>query len=153
MQNYSELIAPCGMNCAVCSGYLALKNDVKSKGIRMPYCKGCRPRDKKCAFLKKRCELLLSNKVEFCFECKDFPCEKLKHIDKRYQTFFRMSLIGNLEFIKENGISKFLEVHEGKWLCPKCNEAICCHNSLCFNCDLDELRERALSRKKLYRWE
>ena len=33
-----ELVAPCGMNCAVCSGYLALKHDVKSKGVKMPYC-------------------------------------------------------------------------------------------------------------------
>jgi hypothetical protein len=32
-----ELIAPCDMNCAVCSGYIALKNDVKKKGVRMSY--------------------------------------------------------------------------------------------------------------------
>jgi hypothetical protein len=153
MQGEPELIAPCGMNCAVCSGYLAYKNDVKKRGVMMPYCEGCRPRDKKCAFLKKRCELLRDNKVKFCYECKDFPCEKLGHIDKRYQTFFRMSLIGNLEFIKKNGMSRYLETQEDKWRCPTCGGAICCHNGLCFNCDFDELRERALSRKKLYRWE
>jgi hypothetical protein len=153
MYDKAELIAPCGMNCAVCSGYLALRHDAKRKEIRIPYCKGCRPRDKKYAFLKKRCELLLNNKVEFCYECKDFPCEELKHIDKRHQTFFRMSLIGNLEFIEENGISKFLEVQKEKWRCSKCGGAICCHNGLCFNCDLDVLRERVLGRKKMYRWE
>ncbi|MHB8086476.1 MAG: DUF3795 domain-containing protein, partial [Dehalococcoidia bacterium] len=48
-----ELIAPCGMNCAVCSRYLALKYNVKSKGIKISYCTGCRPRDRKCALLKK----------------------------------------------------------------------------------------------------
>ena len=148
MHDNLELIAPCGMNCALCASYLALKNDLRSKGVRMPYCKGCRPRDKKCAFLKKRCDLLLNNKVEFCYECKDFPCEELKHIDKRYQMFFRMSPISNLEFIKKNGLSKFSETQEEKWRCPTCGEAICCHNGLCFNCDLDELR----GRKKLYRW-
>ena len=31
-----DLIAPCGMNCAICSGYLAYKNDVKNKGVRLP---------------------------------------------------------------------------------------------------------------------
>lgn len=153
MHHRSELIAPCGMNCNVCSGYLAFTNDVKNQGIKMPYCEGCRPRDKKCAFLKKSCELLLSNKVEFCSECKDYPCEKLKHVDKRYQTLFRMSLIGNLESIEEDGILKFLEAQEEKWRCSKCGGIVCCHNGLCFNCDLDELRERALARKKLYRWE
>ena len=104
----------------------------------MPYYEGCRPRYKKCAFLKKRYDLLLSNKVEFCCECQEFSCEKLKHIDKRYQTFFRMSLIQNLESIERNGMSKFLESQEVRWRCPKCGEAICCHNGLCFNCDLDE---------------
>ena len=110
-----ELVAPCGMNCAICSGYLALKYNVKSKGIRMPYCKGCRPRNKKCAFLKKRCELLLNDKVKFCYECEGFPCESLKHIDKRYQTFFRMSSIDNLGFIQKNGVSRFLEAQRKKW--------------------------------------
>jgi hypothetical protein len=85
-----ELIAPCGMNCALCSGYLALRHEITRQGSRMPYCEGCRPRDKKCAFLKKRRELL-RNKVQFCFECQDVPCERLIKIDTRYPAFFRMS--------------------------------------------------------------
>lgn len=144
-----ELVAPCGMNCAVCSGYLALKHDVKSKGIRMPYCQGCRPRDKKCAFLKRKCELLLDNKVRFCYECDSFPCERLEHIDKRYQTHFRTSLIENLQAIRKNGLPEFLKKEEKKWQCQKCGETICCHNGICFNCSLDRLKNK----KKLYRWE
>ncbi len=97
------------MDCAICSGYLAFQHDVKSKGIRMPYCTGCRPRDKKCAFLKKRCKLLLGKRVTYCYECKGFPCKRLVRIDKRYRTFFRMSMIENLQFLKRNGIKAFLE--------------------------------------------
>jgi len=144
----TELIAPCGMNCAVCSGYLALTYDTKSKGIRMPYCKGCRPRDKKCAFLKKKCELLLNNQVTFCYECKDFPCERLKRLDKRYQMFFRMSMIENLKFIQKSGTAAFLKMQETKWRCPECGQVICCHNGMCFNCSLDKLQ----TKKQLYRW-
>ena len=144
----SELIAPCGMNCGICSGYLAYGHDIKNKGIRMPYCSGCRPRDKKCAFLKKRCDLLLNKEVKYCYECIKFPCENLLHIDKRYKTFFRMSMIENLEFIKNNGIEEFFEKEEEKWNCPKCGDVICCHNSICFNCGIEKLR----SKKKLYRW-
>ena len=143
------LIAPCGMNCGICSGYLAHKYDAKSKGIRMPYCTGCRPRDKKCAFLKKRCNLLLSYKVQYCYECSDYPCERLRHIDNRYKKYFRMSMIENLEFIKENGIKQLLKKEQEKWKCPECEAVICCHNGICFNCGLDELRNK----KKLYRWE
>jgi len=144
-----ELIAPCGMNCAICSGYLAYHHDVKSKGIKMPYCIGCRPRDKKCAFLKKRCEPLMSNKVKYCYECSSFPCEGLKHLDNRYRTYFKMSMIENLEYIKNIGIKPFLEEQEEKWKCPKCGGVICCHNGLCYKCNLDKLRQK----KHKYRWE
>ena len=144
-----ELIAPCGMNCGVCSGYLALKNDIRSKGVGMPYCAGCRPRDKQCAFLKKRCSRLMSGRVQYCYECDEFPCRNLQHIDKRYRTLYRMSMIENLECIRENGIEAFLEKEEKKWRCPECGAVICCHNGICFSCGLEKLRKK----KILYRWE
>lgn len=73
----------------------------------MPYCTGCRPRDKQCAFLKKRCDLLLNKKVKYCYECEDFPCTRLQHIDKRYRTFHRMSMIENLQYIKKKVLKNF----------------------------------------------
>ena len=106
-------------------------------------------RDKKCAFIKKGCHLLLSGQIEYCYECSDFPCEKLRKLDKKYRTRFRMSMIENLQYIKENGIKQFLIREEQKWKCPDCGETICCHNGICFNCGLDLLRNK----KKLYRWE
>jgi len=60
-----------------------------------------------------------------------------------------MSLLENLAFIKKNGMEKFLLNQKKKWQCPTCGETICCHNGLCFNCNLDKLK----SKKKLYRWE
>ena len=143
-----ELAAPCGMNCNVCSGYLAFRYDLKNKGIRMTYCIGCRPRDKKCAFLKKRCKRLMNHTVQYCYECPEYPCENLRNIDTRYQTLFRMSLLENLTDIKENGINKFLEIQEKKWRCNSCEGTICCHNGLCFQCDSERLRNK----KKRYRW-
>lgn len=144
-----ELIAPCGMNCNVCSGYLALQHDIKSKDIRMSYCKGCRPRNKNCAFLKKRCSRLHDPSVTFCYECTDYPCENLKQIDTRYKTLFRMSLLENLAAIKTNGMETFLRTQQEKWRCPTCGGTICCHNGLCFHCDSDRLRKK----KQKYRWD
>ena len=142
-----ELIAPCGMNCGVCVSYLAQKNNLKDKGFAKSYCAGCLPRGKNCAFMKKQCALLGNGLVRFCFECADFPCQRLKNLDIRYRSKYHMSMIENLEFIKTYSLEGFLEKEEAKWRCPTCGELICCHNGLCLNCDLDTLR-----RNKKYRW-
>ncbi len=144
-----QLIAPCGMNCAVCSAYLALKFDLKKKGFGRTYCSGCLPRGKNCAFMKKSCSLLGQGLVRFCFHCPDFPCRRLKTLDKRYRTFYHMSEIENLNFLKERGVEAFLEKEKAKWRCTRCGGVICCHNGLCYNCDLDKLR----AKKHKYRWE
>ena len=144
-----ELVAPCGMNCNVCAAYLAVTHDVKSKGLRMMYCIGCRPRNKPCAFLKKRCDRLRNGNVNYCYECPTFPCDGLSAIDKRYRTQFRMSEIENLRLIRDEGIEAFLKAEERKWKCPKCGGVMSCHNGLCFSCDLDTLRKK----KRLYRWD
>ena len=145
----AELIAPCGMNCALCSAYLSFAHDMKSKGVRISACKGCRPRGKNCAFLKKKCERLQSGKVDFCYACPEFPCDRLQHLDKRYRTLFRMSMVENGRFIKEHGMADFLESQAAQWRCPQCGGVICCHNGICYNCSLEKLKQKKLK----YRWE
>ena len=144
-----DLIAPCGMNCGICSSYLAFKYNVKQKGIKIPCCKGCRPRGKLCAFLKKKCSLLLNNSIQYCHQCNDFPCKNLNGIDKRYRTLYRMSMVENLSAIKAKGIEVFLREQEETWKCPECGEVICCHNGVCFNCGIEIIKRR----KQKYRWE
>lgn len=143
------LIAPCGMNCNICRGYLALTHEVKRQGIQMSYCKGCRPRNKNCAFLKKKCGRYLDGRLQYCYQCPVFPCESLSRLDRRYRTNYRMSMIENLKYIKHNGVEKFLVSEEAKWRCPKCGGIICCHNGICFSCGLAELK----SKENKYRWE
>lgn len=142
-----KLIAPCGMNCGTCIYYLSMKNELNKKGFRKTYCPGCLPRGKNCTYMKKNCELLGEGLIRFCTECKDYPCKRLKALDKRYRMKYHMSMIDNLEFRKEYGMERLLEREEAKWLCPECGEVICCHNGLCLSCSLDTLRE-----KKTYRW-
>lgn len=144
-----QLIAPCGMNCALCSGYLAFKNDLKSKGINHHYCKGCRAENKQCAGIKKRCEKLNKDEIEFCFVCNDYPCSNINRIDVRYKKFYRMSEIENLNFIKIFGVKKFIKQQEKTWKCKNCGELICCHNGICYSCQSDKLK----ARKNRLRWE
>ena len=129
-----QLIAPCGMNCGICSAYLAYAHDLRSKGIKATYCTGCIDRDKKCAFVKKRCDLLMNNEVRFCYECDGFPCDRLQKLDRGYRTKYGMSMIGNLESIRDNGIDAFLAQQSEKYKCPTCGGVICVHNGKCYNC-------------------
>ncbi|MGZ4924442.1 MAG: DUF3795 domain-containing protein [Halobacteriota archaeon] len=144
-----ELIAPCGINCSVCSRYLAHKYDLRSKGIRVPYCTGCRLRGKKCAFLIKRCDLLTNHKAQFCFECSSFPCRNLERINDRYQKHYRTSLIENLTYIEQHSLAAFAQKENAKWQCAKCGAELCCHNGVCYNCGVNSLQKR----KKWYLWE
>jgi hypothetical protein len=136
------LVAPCGMNCAICGNYLAQQYDLKKSGIQKSYCAGCRPRGKNCAFMKKNCALIGEGRIQYCYLCADFPCRRLKNLDKRYRTKYHMSMIENLIYIKEQGIDKFLEKEAEKWQCPECGGVISCHNGICYNCGLDKLKNR-----------
>lgn len=142
-----SLIAPCGMNCSLCIAYQFKEKDINKLGFKKSYCPGCIPRGKNCTHMGDRCELLGKGIVRYCFECDLFPCKRLKSLDKRYHTKYHMSMIANLEFIKEHGIEAFLEKEAKKWICSDCGGVICCHNGLCLNCNLDSLLQN-----KKYRW-
>lgn len=123
------LIAPCGMNCGICRAYLREKNT----------CPGCRGADTNkpitCVRCKiKNCEVFQKEKAKFCFKCKNFPCNNLKHLDVRYRTRYHMSMIENLEYIKKSGIKKFMGNEKIRWACSGCGGIICVHNSCCCNC-------------------
>ena len=94
-----------------------------------------------------QCELLKNGRIRFCYECSDFPCRRLKGLDKRYRTKYHMSMIENLKAIQRKGIDDFLKSEKEQWACPKCGQPICCHNGLCLHCDLEILRTN-----KRYRW-
>jgi len=141
------LIAPCGMNCSLCIAYQFKEKDLNKRGFHKKYCPGCLPRGKYCLHMGDVCELLGKGKIRFCFECEDYPCKRLKALDKRYRTKYHMSMIENLNYIRDNGLKNFLENEEIKWRCTGCGGRICCHNGLCLNCNID-----VLVQNRRYRW-
>jgi hypothetical protein len=60
-----------------------------------------------------------------------------------------MSMIANLQSIRNRGMAQFLQDETNKWQCPGCGDIICCHNGLCFSCGLEKLK----TKKQKYRWE
>ena len=124
-----ELIAPCGMNCGICKAFLREKD-------KCPSCRG--PDDsKKITVIRckiKTCENLQKDNVTLCFECAEFPCKNLKHLDTRYRTKYNMSMVENLQEIKEKGIKQFRENQARKYNCPQCGGIISVHRRKCYTC-------------------
>jgi len=129
-----DLIAPCGMNCALCSNYLAYVNNLKRS-----QCVGCRARNKPCVYLFGKCTGInhdvICREAAFCYECEQYPCAQIERIDKRYRKNYHMSMKENLEFIKSQGIGKFLEAQYRKYRCEHCGGLISVHNRKCFKCE------------------
>ena len=126
-----DLIAPCGMNCRIRIGYFGY---TMSGNKRKMVCIGCKLTDKSCAHLKKYCENKTINEVDYCYECGDFPCEQLQKLDSKYRERYNMSMIENLENIRDYGMDKFLIQQEKKYQCQECGGVICVHNGKCYSC-------------------
>ena len=129
MNKKVNLIAPCGMNCSICMAYLREKNK----------CNGCRaintwnPKTRvNCRI--KNCEFLNSQNLEYCYQCTKFPCSLINHLDKRYRTKYHMSMIENLNNIKDKGIIEFLQLEQKRWTCKTCGGVINVHKSICSKC-------------------
>jgi hypothetical protein len=127
--NKFSLVAPCGMNCGICMAYLREKNQ----------CPGCRGTDIKKPVTRARCKIktckiFQKGNAKFCFECGNFPCDNLKHLDTRYRTKYAMSMVDNLEYIRDYGIRKFIKNEDVRWTCSRCEGTICVHKGYCIEC-------------------
>ena len=47
------------------------------------------------------------------------PCKRLKALDRRYRIKYHMSMIENLDYIKEFGMENFLTNEGAKWIIEK----------------------------------
>lgn len=123
------MIAPCGMNCALCIGHIREKNR----------CEGCNGNDQSKPQSCRTCTIVVCEKRKetdsgFCYDCSTYPCTRMKNLDKRYRTKYGMSMFENLEFIKENGIDAFLKHEEESWACQECGKMLSVHRKECLSC-------------------
>ena len=126
---HPSLIAPCGIDCRLCRAYV---RDKKA-------CPGCRGenvfKSSSCLQCKiKKCEKLVTGNFEYCFECGEFPCERLSRLDKRYRTKYGTSPIDNLMSIQKIGVRRFVKNENKKWICPQCGALLCMHQAQCIAC-------------------
>lgn len=125
-----HLIAPCGMNCGTCIGYLRDKNK----------CPGCRIISSDKAISVNRCIIpgcsyLQKTTSKFCYDCEKYPCQRIKNLDKRYRTKYRTSFIENLTMIKEKGLESFLVFEAKRRTCENCGSVLSVHRDNCIKCN------------------
>lgn len=121
------LFAPCGMNCLVCYKYCFHKKS----------CAGCSQSDTGKPEHCRKCKIkdcVKEKSLKYCFECLDYPCKRLKYLEKSYQTRYGASLIDNSLFVKTYGLTKFMEIQKQKYTCPNCGGIISIHDRQCNEC-------------------
>jgi len=88
--------------------YLLVKGIPKEK---LP-CDGCRSINGNCPVIPCQCDTFKcaeTNKVDFCFECDEFPCSKLAPAVDRADTLPHNIKLFNLCMIKKSGLEDFIK--------------------------------------------
>lgn len=121
------MFAHCGMNCKVCYKHCYHKKPcegcLKSDVGKPEHCRDCNIKD--CVKQKG---------LSYCFECAEYPCKQIKSLEKSYNKRYQESLIKNSDFVRMNGLEKFMEQQKKVYTCPKCEGVISLHDRECSEC-------------------
>jgi predicted amidophosphoribosyltransferase len=134
----------CGLNCGACpvglvneSGDSSLLAKMAEDWGRKPgeiICGGCKS-DVTAAFCS-RCRMRLcamQKRLEFCFECPDYPCEKLTAF-RNDDAPHHSAIFRNLGEIRDLGVEAWLEVQAARWSCPACGRRFGWYDETCEGC-------------------
>jgi hypothetical protein len=124
MDDSKWMISVCGLNCGVCDIFQAGKGDKekleliidffrKGRGINVDSskikCEGCRGNlenhwSPSCPMMQ--CSKL--KKVDYCFECTDFICDKLEAFSQDGLSHHKRT-VENMKLIKDVGIEEWIK--------------------------------------------
>lgn len=88
----NQLFSLCGLNCGLCP--MLLGN----------YCGGCGNGNQSCRIAKCSLE---QGQIEYCYECRQYPCEKYQHIDDYDSFITHKRRKADLERAKNIGIEQY----------------------------------------------
>ena len=123
----------CGLNCTACEIYLASHGDKElhdgllkffqenfDSNITSVSCEGCRGAVDKC-WGDPDCHFrtwATEQGLTYCFECKDFVCDKLDEFGKQAPPN-HANIIENLKKMKEIGVDKWIASQKEAKFCAK----------------------------------
>jgi len=127
--DYSQMTAPCGLDCFNCQMFLAHEDqhateeveklaDALNRPMEIMLCKGCRnhngqiPLQKRLFGEEHRCaayECSQDKGVRFCCDCDDFPCDNLHPYADGADRAPHNFKVFNLCLIKKMGLEKWAE--------------------------------------------
>lgn len=139
-----KLAAVCGLFCPACTVFIGTGEDperlkVMAGHARKPVeelqCDGCRS-EKRCFYCREICKMnkCASEKgVDFCGECREYPCEDLKVFQAAMP--HRIELWKSQERMKEVGYEKwYIEMIE-HYSCHKCGTINSAYDLACRKCE------------------
>ena len=124
------MFAPCGINCAVCYKHVFMPKRGKP-------CVGCLNGDEGKSARCLSCAIkgcAQEKGLVHCFACGDFPCARIKSMERSYQKRYDTSLIANSRRVLEAGIEAFLAEDRIRWTCIYCGGAFSLHDGVCSEC-------------------
>lgn len=121
------MFAPCGMNCTACYKHCYHKKPcagcLQSDDGKPEHCRKCKIKD-----------CVKDKALQYCFECSEYLCKRLKCLEKSYRKRYGASLQENSLFVKENDLAEFIEQQKQKYTCPECGGIISLHDLECSEC-------------------
>lgn len=131
MKERIDEFAPCGVFCGACPSYnktcAGCSSEKKEQNRSSKW--NCKLRN--CCYIEK--------KVNYCAECDEFPCKKLKKRlidshpeDERYK--YRHEIPDIYKNFKEMDLMSFLENQKKRWSCPSCGEIVYFYKYKCSKC-------------------
>ena len=131
----------CGLYCGACDTLIANeKGEVEKlakEWHRKPEelrCFGCKTKTNAVFCLK--CEIKQcaeKKKVDFCFECDEYPCTQLVAFRKDDSPHHSV-VLKNLGIIRQKGIQKWLKEQKRRWSCSDCETKFSWYDRACNKC-------------------
>ena len=149
-QDAAKLVGICGLYCGTCPIYIAYQeNDVDELEktsqilgipIREIRCDGClsdmvMPQRVDCPHGFRRCAR--DKKVMWCFQCPDFPCQRLKDFTNIHiinGISHHAHVIDDLYYMKEHGVEQWVEKQQIAGCCPQCGKRLYWFSRVCPAC-------------------